>query len=465
MKRFPAIIPNLIVFLSVCFLAAISGCGKEYSFEVGKSQMASGTWEFVEGNTAYQGNIDSAYIKQGQSVKELHLKGHHASSGQQFHLIIYADTFTAGTYNASAFQAAFDYGSLPAYLYSAGQTTGEFSITITAISKEMISGTFSGQAVKNESDTVAITNGAFKAKFAATPDSPASAGVLGNEAGNCLPMTMSGDYKQGTPLNSTNTIQVQVAVNEPGTYNIFTDPVNGVRFSAEGTFTSRGEQQVILTGSGTPAFGGEQFFVVHYGNSSCGLSISFGETDDESNGYFLTKPGFYWKYEQSGASIIYKVTNDLNNFNGKPFRVIGRVNEPEDDTYTPAFSVRKDGGNYYEVLDVAGYFSDTDPQYIETTFLRDNVPQGASWTSPDFTRTVGGAQVNFNFKYTILEKAVPVSIGPYQFPNVIKVKIELYANGIASGIVEERWYAKNVGLIYMKDLNGTETAIVDYGFY
>jgi uncharacterized protein (TIGR02145 family) len=61
---------------------------------------------------------------------------------------------------------------------------------------------------------------------------------------------------QGIPAPATATITLVANVTTVGTYNIFTNTVNGVTFSESGTFTTTGPQTVTLTPTGTPALAG-----------------------------------------------------------------------------------------------------------------------------------------------------------------------------------------------------------------
>jgi uncharacterized protein (TIGR02145 family) len=61
---------------------------------------------------------------------------------------------------------------------------------------------------------------------------------------------------QGTSAPSTATITLVANVTTAGTYNIFTNTVNGVTFSASGTFGGTGNQTVTLTPTGTPTLAG-----------------------------------------------------------------------------------------------------------------------------------------------------------------------------------------------------------------
>src|SRR5678816_3416275 len=56
----------------------------------------------------------------------------------------------------------------------------------------------------------------------------ASDGSLQGAGSSCLGSTIGGVYQKDTTLNSSNYVDVQVLVNTPGTYLVYTDTVNGM---------------------------------------------------------------------------------------------------------------------------------------------------------------------------------------------------------------------------------------------
>ena len=93
---------------------------------------------------------------------------------------------------------------------------------------------------------------------------------------NCASLQVNGVYEKGTPLNGSNTITMNVTVSTPGSYNITTDVVNGISFSASGVF-SVGTQTITLTGSGSPTVNLDFPITVTSntvsGNSTCNATI------------------------------------------------------------------------------------------------------------------------------------------------------------------------------------------------
>jgi hypothetical protein len=68
----------------------------------------------------------------------------------------------------------------------------------------------------------------------------------------CSPGSIQGIYTAGTPLNASNSITVSPYVTVMGNYTISTHKINGMIFSAHGTFPAIGNYNVVLQGSGTP---------------------------------------------------------------------------------------------------------------------------------------------------------------------------------------------------------------------
>lgn len=81
--------------------------------------------------------------------------------------------------------------------------------------------------------------------------------------GACAGAVASGQYYPGVALGPANTIQLEVDVDSiggTGSFSIHTNVINGMQFSASGTFTDTGRQAITLIGSGTPTAEGNFSF-------------------------------------------------------------------------------------------------------------------------------------------------------------------------------------------------------------
>ncbi|MHC0442820.1 hypothetical protein [Flavobacterium sp. 3-210] len=96
---------------------------------------------------------------------------------------------------------------------------------------------------------------------------------------NCAGIATSGTYAPGVAMTGANTMTVPVNVSYVGSYSINTNTVNGISFSATGTFSTTGAQNVVMTANGTPTSGGSFTYAITSNStnagSACNKSISF----------------------------------------------------------------------------------------------------------------------------------------------------------------------------------------------
>lgn len=64
---------------------------------------------------------------------------------------------------------------------------------------------------------------------------------IANYSLNCSSIAVNGAYVKGAALASTNTITLNVTVSTVGSYSISTPVVNGIKFSASGSFSATGD--------------------------------------------------------------------------------------------------------------------------------------------------------------------------------------------------------------------------------
>lgn len=91
---------------------------------------------------------------------------------------------------------------------------------------------------------------------------------------NCAGTTVQGTYQAGAALSISNTITLQVNVTQKGNYSVSAAAVNGMVFSAGGTFTSTGANTITLAGAGTPVASGTYSVILSAGSSSCTVNIT-----------------------------------------------------------------------------------------------------------------------------------------------------------------------------------------------
>jgi hypothetical protein len=98
----------------------------------------------------------------------------------------------------------------------------------------------------------------------------------------CSNVQVSGVYQINQMLNGSNTITINVNVFSPGDYIISTDTVNGISFYAAGHFSQTGNQNVILTGSGTPLLPKDLQFNLAGNGSACTFPLTVENTGDSA---------------------------------------------------------------------------------------------------------------------------------------------------------------------------------------
>ena len=168
--------------------------------------------------------------------------------------------------------------------------TGTYNIAVAAINGVTFSssGVFANPGIQNiflsASGTpntagtfnYPVTNGATNCNFSITCNTVITSATyaLSGAPGNCTAATVNGTYTAGAALTASNTAVIYVNVTSPGIYNIATTTVNGISFSASGTFNITGPQQVTLIGSGTPTAAGPFNYPVSGGGNTCAISVT-----------------------------------------------------------------------------------------------------------------------------------------------------------------------------------------------
>jgi len=97
--------------------------------------------------------------------------------------------------------------------------------------------------------------------FDITVEDPASAAdysiIAGaGDPGSCY-YTVTGNYVTDLALTKANNATIAINVDKLGTYTIMTNLVNGMVFSASGTFDTKGRQVINIYGTGTPVEKGQ----------------------------------------------------------------------------------------------------------------------------------------------------------------------------------------------------------------
>lgn len=457
---------KLLLFLAIPVLFFLS-CAKEKSYEQGiDDNLAYETsWQFKDSSILYNGSA-TTYTLDATGTEMDYVGSTKDGLGTFKMRLASASKLAQGTYQSGKGEVEFSYmsGGMPRFEADIDSVGENLTVTILAIDSNSVVGFFTGTARNAAGVVVAVTEGKFNYRKAATGDS-ASVGTLGTAADTCTGAVISGTYKKLVAMAATNTVAVNVNVTKIGSYTIGTDTVQGFYFTKTGSFTATGAQTVVLTGAGTPLDSGLVSFKVKYGTSRCGFTIKV----DSSNivppvgDYMPLSTGSNWSYEATEKGTVLDTSYAISLgtfqvFDGKTFNV---VRNDYGSMASENSLARKGAGFYYGVDDVGTTFSTGVKKDVEVLSLKDNVPVGSTWTQ-DFPVTVAGQSVTGRYTFEILEKAVPATVGTFSFTDVIKVKmtISYILGGVVTevGDAHESWFARGVGQVYAKTYSRTNPA-------
>ena len=93
--------------------------------------------------------------------------------------------------------------------------------------------------------------------------------VMIGDPDSCSGAVIAGTFQAGVALTTENIVRLQVNVTAIGQYQISTDTINGIFFSAAGRFDSIGNQAVLLKGKGTPVNPGTLYISAKAAGTHC----------------------------------------------------------------------------------------------------------------------------------------------------------------------------------------------------
>jgi hypothetical protein len=115
--------------------------------------------------------------------------------------------------------------------------------------------------------------------------SAAAVFTLTGAPGGCTSPVVQGTYVVGIALNPSNKLTVGVNVTSNGDYTLSTAIINGISFSATGTFGTTGPQTVTLAGSGTPVAVGTNGMSISGTAASCSFPVTVTGTTTNTGNY------------------------------------------------------------------------------------------------------------------------------------------------------------------------------------
>ena len=247
-----------------CYSIFFSTCQKEYSYEGG---IANGTGS---GTAVYTLNGAGGACT-GSVLAGDYYAGIPLGQGNTVQLLV--DVTVIGTYALTTNAA----GGIQFAGSGTFTATGPQTITLAGSGTPLSTGSFPFTPPVGSGCTFLIT---------ITVAPPAVAGFTLD----CTNAVISANYTPGIALTSANTVVVSVNVTKIGDYSINTDTLDGIHFSAAGTFTTIGSQSVTLTGFGTPELARYLTFTAGVGSSNCSFNLSV--IDPEPLATYVLESGF-----------------------------------------------------------------------------------------------------------------------------------------------------------------------------
>ncbi len=339
--------------------------------------------------------------------------------------------------------------------------TGVQSVTLNGSGTPAASGDFN----------VTVTNLTDTCTFSVTV-LPAASGpavfTMTGDPGACTGATSAGIYTAGTALTATNTMILNVNVQTVGvgTYAISSNIVNGISFSATGTFTVTGVQPVTLIGTGTPTAAGVFNHSVTGNASTCTFSVTVTSVLPPANLDYIPETAFSnWTDKLVGglASDTAYVQVSPNSIvrNGTTYKIFEGK-----DMGVPTDSAlhRKNGGLYYQLFDQAYGFDNA--FNAEGLLLDSSLAVNATWNINLGNNLVNGIAATGKINVLITGKNATATIAGNAYTNIIKVTYTYnYNTGTTDTpyAVEEIWYARGKGVVYYKvnDLPVTFTDVYE----
>lgn len=171
-----------------------------------------------------------------------------------------------------------------------GSNTVSVNVNVTAIGTYNISTpesngmTFTGTGVfAGTGPQIIVLNGTGGPTATGTTNIPVTAGsstcsfsinVVDASAFtvDCNSAVINGSYEEDVALTGANTVDIDVNVTTPGGYNI-TGTINGMTFSASGSFATAGVQNINLAGTGTPTDDGTFDVPLIGGSPTCNFQV------------------------------------------------------------------------------------------------------------------------------------------------------------------------------------------------
>ncbi|MBP6430750.1 MAG: hypothetical protein KA319_03205 [Ferruginibacter sp.] len=264
-------------------------------------------------------------------------------------------------------------------------------------------------------------------------------------------------YTVGTTVSTLNTVMFNVNVTNIGTYSITSNTVNGITFTASGSYSGVGSNSVILTASGTPTAAGTFNYTINTGTSSCTFPITVvtgtPPPPPANLDYIPMTTNTNWTNKvitippPTPDTTFLQVNPNQKIFGANSYHIFERkvTGTPQDSTY-----FRKNGGLYYQYINgrIANTTVPINQEYLVLDSTKAiNIP----WSTNLGNIVFNGIPLN-NFTITgrITARGTTQTVESIVYNNVIIVQYDYAATvfGVPTSFAtEERWFAKGIGII------------------
>ncbi len=260
---------------------------QEITLQASGTPLAAGTFSFPFGSTGCTFSVTVVDLSSTPAVFTL---GGSPAACTGFAL---GGIYTAGSIASASNSVSFEVTVATPGTYSISSNTvngfafsgsGLFSVA----GSQSVTLTATGTPAAAGSSDFSVTAGTSTCTFSVPVIAPA-AFTLAGAPGSCTPATVAGTYENGTALSTANTITIDVDVTGIGGYSLSTNTVNGMTFSASGNFTTTGPQNIVLTGTGTPAASGTFTFTPQAVASGCTFDVVVAVAPLPSTDYLRVK--------------------------------------------------------------------------------------------------------------------------------------------------------------------------------
>lgn len=230
-------------------------------------------------------------------------------------------------------------------------------------------------------------------------DGTATGTLKEDASGDCMPVTINGIYTANVTAGAGNYADIQVNIDNIGSYDIKTDTVNGYYFRGTGSVALTGLNTIRLQAGGKPIIAGTDIFKVKFSGTTCELNVSVTAAAPGTTAVFT--------FGTSGTTCTGVVLNPGTYISGQPATgntATINVNVTQAGTYAVVTNTSN-----AVIYSAHGTFTTTGPATI--TLNAAGTPANSS-TPVTSSYLLQGATANCSFDVTYAASLPPATITP-----------------------------------------------------